>query len=371
MITSEFPPYSGGVGYYVYNLSKRLIKKKNIVTVITRKRNSHQKLQEFIEGICIQRVPFYPVYPFHASLLTHLINRNLKLLEKKFDIVHVHSPMPLPIATSLPIITTVHTPMRIDSRYHEIFDFKSLFEKVQSSLVYPPMESTLFASSKKVTSVSRMVAFELQEYGLDISKIIVVKNGVDSYTFMPCIKKDTSQEYILFTGVLRARKGLFDLIQCADYVCKIKPNTKFMICGRGPFRKKMEMQVKKMGLEKQVIFLGFVARNELIRIFQNATLQVIPSHYEGMPNTLLEGMSCGLPIVATDIGGNNEVIVSGVNGLLVPKKSPQIMAEAILKLLNNSDLRKRIGQEARTTIEKYYTWEKIADNILEVYKNLD
>lgn len=370
MITSEFPPYSGGVGYYVYNLSKRLVESNNNVTIITCKRNSNQMYQEFVEGICIRRVPFYPIYPFHSLLLKFSINRLFKLLENNFEIVHVHSPMPLLVKTSLPIITTVHTPMLIDSRYHEIFDFKSLFEKVQSSIIYPPMESDLFRSSTKITTVSQTVALELREYGLDTSKIIVVKNGVNSQTFLPCKKRDSAEEYILFTGVLRARKGLFDLIRSASYVCKIKPSTKFIICGKGPFRKKMENEVKKLGLEKQVIFLGYVSRNELIHIFQNATLQVIPSHYEGMPNTLLEGMSCGLPIVATDIGGNNEVIVSGINGFLVPPKSPQIMAEVILKLLNDSTLRKEIGEKARSTIEKYYTWDKIADNILEVYKKI-
>jgi glycosyltransferase involved in cell wall biosynthesis len=81
-------------------------------------------------------------------------------------------------------------------------------------------------------------------------------------------------------------------------------------------------------------------------------------------------MSCGLPVVATDIGGNNEVISSGVNGFLVPPKCPEDMANAILKLLGDPVLREKIGRAARMTIEKHYTWDKIADNILKCYENL-
>ena len=97
--------------------------------------------------------------------------------------------MPLPVRTSLPVITTVHTPMLIDSKYHEIVDFKSIFEKAQSASVYPPMESKLFRISRKVTAVSKTVASELKEYKLDPSNITVVKNGVNPQSFYPLFPK--------------------------------------------------------------------------------------------------------------------------------------------------------------------------------------
>ena len=370
MITCEFPPNAGGVGYYVSNLSRKLVERKNEVTVITRKRNSNENAQEFVEGICVRRVPYYPIYPFHASLLTLFISRLLKSLESEFDMVHIHSPWPLPVRTSLPIMTTVHTPMRVDARHHEIFDLKSLFEKMQSATVYPPMESELFTISRKITVVSQTVALELEEYGFNSPEIRVVKNGVDSRSFFPCKSKDDNEEYVLYAGVLRARKGLFDLVQSASDVCKIRPNTKFIICGAGPFRKRMERAVKKMGLTRQFVFLGYVSRDKLIHTFQNATVQVIPSHYEGLPTVLLEGMACGLPVVATDIGGNNEVINSGVNGFLVPPKSPNALAEAILRLLNDPWLRENLGIAARNTVLMNYTWDKVTDIMTECYESI-
>ena len=97
---------------------------------------------------------------------------------------------------------------------------------------------------------------------------------------------------------------------------------------------------------------------------------MVPSHYEGLPTVLLEAMSCGLPVVATNVGGNSDVISSGKNGFLVPPKSPQVLSKVILKLLDDSKLRKEIGAAARKTIERSYTWDKIADKIQKCYEDM-
>ncbi len=178
------------------------------------------------------------------------------------------------------------------------------------------------------------------------------------------------EKYVLYTGVLRARKGLFDFVKCAQIICNERKDVKFVICGRGPFLNKVQQYVHEMGLQKNVALLGYVPRATLLKTYQNATVHVIPSHYEGLPTVLLEAMSCGLPVVATDIGGNNEVISSEVNGLLVPPKCPTEMAQAVLRLLDNPELRERLGDVARKTIEDRYTWNKIADRILSCYENL-
>jgi glycosyltransferase involved in cell wall biosynthesis len=369
MITSEFPPTSGGVGYFVYHLSKKLVERRHRVTVITRGSASKTKIAT-VEGFKVFKVPFIPFYPFHVLLLGKSVNKLFQSMESEFDVVHLHTPMPLPIKTSLPTITTVHTPMKIDVRYHEISNFYSLAERVQSMVVYPLIESKLFTVSKMITSVSWSVAEELREYGLNPNHISVVGNGVDEKAFSPSPNRKPAETYVLYTGVLRGRKGLFDLIACAGQVCEVFSDVRFFVCGRGPFLRDLECKVRKMGLQRRIVFLGYVERDKLIQIYQNATIQVVPSYYEGLPTVLLEAMSCGLPVVATNIGGNNEVISSGLNGFLVPPRRPEEMADSILKLLADSTLRERIGRAARETIEKRYTWDKIADNIVKCYESL-
>jgi glycosyltransferase involved in cell wall biosynthesis len=371
MISMEFPPTPGGVGHYVHNLSKTLIARGHKITVITPLYSKCALRQELVDGIEIFRVPYLPVYPFHASLLGQFVNKTFKSLEHRFTIVHSHTPIPLPIKTSLPVLTTVHTPMKIDGRYHEIVDPHSLAVKIQALYIYPSLESKLFKASRNITAVSRTVANELGEYGLDQGEITVIGNGVDEKVFTPSHNKKRSLEpYVLYTGVLRARKGVFDFIKSAQYVSKEFPDVKFIICGRGRFLNKLKIFAQRMGPQTKILFLGFVPSAKLIELYQNATLQVVPSLYEGLPTVLLEAMSCGLPVVATDIGGNNEVINSGVNGLLVPPKNPEEMAKGIMRLLNDAALRENMGIAARKTIEDHYTWARTCDRIMKCYERV-
>jgi len=369
MITSEFPPRSGGVGYYVYHLSRKLVERRHQVTIITRGSAGKTKVAT-VDGFRVFKVRFVPFYPFHVLLLGTSVGKLFRSMESEFDLVHLHTPMPLPIRTSLPTITTVHTPMKIDVRYHEISNIYSLIERVQSSVVYPSIESKLFTTSKKITSVSRSVAEELREYRLNPDSITVIGNGVDEKAFAPTLNRKPAETYVLYTGVLRARKGLADLIACARQVCKVSADVKFLICGTGPFLHELERKVRKVGLQKRIVFLGYIARDKLVQVYQNAAVHVVPSHYEGLPTVLLEAMSCGLPVVATDIGGNNEVISSGVNGFLIPPKSPEEMARVILRLLDDAPLREKVGRAARKTIEERYTWDKIADKMLKCYEDI-
>lgn len=369
MITRELPPESGGIGYYVYNLSKKLVEKGHEVTVITRG-STKGVVRELTEEIEVLRASFFPVYPFHVWVHGAFVNTLFKSMESKFDLVHMHSPIVSPIKTTLPIITTVHTPMKIDAKYHEIVDFFSLAERVQSMIFYPPIESQLFQISDSITAVASSVAEELNVYGLNARKITVVGNGVNEKAFTPAYERASAEKYVLYTGILRARKGLVDLLDCAEYVCRVCPSVRFLVSGTGPFFGKLDKEVRRRKMREKFVLLGQVKRERLIQLYQNATVHVVPSHYEGLPTVLLEAMSCGLSVVATDVGGIKEVVSSGVNGFLVPPKSPKVMSEIITRLLYDSELRKRLGKAARKTIEERYTWDKIADNFLDCYENL-
>jgi glycosyltransferase involved in cell wall biosynthesis len=369
MVAREFPPESGGIGYYVYNLSRKLIERGNEVTVLTRG-SATKTTREIVDEIEVFKVPFFPIYPLHMWIHGVFVNSLLKSFESSSSLVHLHTPLSPPIRTSLPMITTVHTCMKFDSRYHEVLDPLSLAEKIQSMVVSPHIESKVFKISTSVTAVSLSVANELKQYGLDSDRITVVGNGVDEKLFSPVQDRNCVDEYVLYTGVLRGRKGLFDLLECARRVCQARPITKFLICGTGPFLFRLEERVRRMGLQRQIIFLGHVTREKLVEVYQNATLHVIPSHYEGLPTVLLEAMSCAIPVVATDVGGNSDVISSGVNGFLIPPKSPEKLAEAVLALLCDVNLRQRVGRAARKTIEELYTWDRITDKILKCYESI-
>jgi len=371
MITREFPPNSGGIGYYVYYLSKNLCERGYKISIITR--GSFKKTtKEELNGIDIYRASFIPLFPFHIFIHGVFVKRLLESMENELDLVHMHSPLTPPVKTTLPIITTVHSPSRRarNALYHETFDLVSFAERCQSMFIYPSIETKLFEISNKITTVSSSVGIELKEYGLNPKEISVIGNGVDENLFKPIRSKKSKEDYVLYVGSLKAGKGLLNLINCGYIISKIKPKTKFIICGSGPLLQILKKRVKRLNLQKQFLFLGLLGRDRLVRIYQKAAIQVIPSQHEGLPTVLLEGMSCGLPVIATNVGGNNEVINSGENGFLIPPNDPLAMANIIYKLLDDMDLRKRIGYSARRTIENKYTWDKITDNIIQCYNDI-
>ncbi len=105
-------------------------------------------------------------------------------------------------------------------------------------------------------------------------------------------------------------------------------------------------------------------------MYQNATLFVFPSYHEGLPGVVLEAMSCGLPIIATDVRGNRDLISTGENGILVPPRSPRKIAEAITTVIDDETLRKKLGKNARETIEDGYTWDEVSNKFLKCYESL-
>lgn len=367
VMSNPFPPEEG-IGNYVYNLSRKFIEKEHQITIITR--GSLNKNQtEVIDGIKILKPRFIPFYPFHVHIHGLYVNKLFNSISREFDILHIHTPLSPFIKTSLPVITTVHTPMLTDTRYIESGGLKSLTVKFMGKYISYPLELKLLKRAEIITSVSTSVAQELKEYGVDPHEVKVIGNGVDEKVFIP-VQNKNKERFILFTGRLGHRKGLFDLIECGKYIQKDYPDVSFIIVGKGPLSGKMQQRVKELNLQSTFKFLGYVSKEKLIQLYHDATLYVMPSHYEGLPTVLLEAMSCGLPVVATAVSGNLDVVSSGKNGILIPPKSPRKMADAISRLLGDDEMRKGLGNNARKTIEEHYTWDAISNKILKCYDSL-
>ncbi len=369
IISTPFPP-TEGIGYYTYNLSRKLIEKGHEVTVITR--GTWSKTQKHsVDDINVIHVPFIPIYPFYLKIHGLFLNKILKSLETQIDIVHIHTPLTPIIKTSLPIITTIHTPMLTDFRQVEVKSIFSLFSKISAKVISYPLEKKLIQSSNVITTVTKSVAQELREFYSSSKSFNIVENGVDEKFFYP--KKEKSEKrlkYAIFVGHISREKGLFDLVECGKYILKEKPEFYFIIAGKGRDLKNLINKIKKAQLQDKFIFLGQVEKNNLVKLYQNATLFVFPSYHEGLPSVVLEAMSCGLPIIATDVRGNRDLISNGENGILVPPKEPEKLAIAISMLLRDEKLMKDLGKNARDTIIKRYTWDIVTDKMLKCYESL-
>lgn len=367
MLADQFPPVLGGVSSYVYNLSRSLIERGHSVTVVTRgtwRKSQHEE----IDGISVYRVQFIPSYPSPFWLHGIFVNKLFRRLEPRFDLLHVHGAVVPLIQTQLPTIFTSHGTVKkdIDNMPAESFHFR-VVKMLSRQLIKG--ERNLVQHADVITAVSRSCAEDLAEYHGVNKEVTVVGNGVDSNFFAPASEKEIVEPYILYTGRLETRKGLVTLIASAEHVCQHHRNLRFILVGRGTIEKMLKGMVSRLELNQSFYFAGHVTdRIGLRRYYQNATIYVLPSYYEGLPTSLLEAMSCGIPSIATDVEGSSEVITDGETGLLVPPRDARLLAEAILKLLDDEDLQSRIGANARKHVLDNYDWPLVVDRIEAIYK---
>ncbi|MGE5223693.1 MAG: glycosyltransferase family 4 protein [Omnitrophica WOR_2 bacterium] len=370
MLTSAPLPPCEGIGHYVWNLSRYLIENRHQVQIITRGRAGRTS-REVVEGITIWRPPFAPVYPFHVHLHGVFADKLIRRLEADLDLLHMHSPLVPNLDTGLPKLVTIHTPMKADAKAISVSNPLGLLVKLQAPVSYR-LEKEMLNRANRLVAVACSVAEELQEYGVNPADVAVLGNAVDTRFFYPGKNGNTPESpYFLTAGRLGPRKGLEDLISCAEIVIERHPEVRFLIAGAGPLEKELRSQIVRKELAEQVILLGHISnRQQLLNLYRGATAYVHAAHYEGLPTVLLEAMACGRPVIATAISGALDVVREGQNGLLVPPRSPQKMAHAILRLLDNPQLGESIGRAAVQTVRSHYSWELVGRRYISEYEKL-
>lgn len=231
----------------------------------------------------------------------------------------------------------------------------------------------------KMVTVSDAVKKDILRYDrVSPSKIMVLYNGVDTERFKPGMNfSDARKQFAIskddvvigFVGRLVNSKGLNYLIE-AVALLKNNYNVKLLIVGDGSLMEELTKMAKNKGLEESVIFTGL--RRDITDILSSIDIFVLPSIKEGFPNSLLEAMAMGKPVVATAVGGIPEVIGHGTNGLLVKPADVEGLQTAIKLLIDDRLMAKNIGLAARDFIEKNYSitatvrkWETLYRQVLE------
>jgi len=361
LITSASLPPEEGIGHHVWSLAQQLKCRGHRVGIITRGGLAPTTLEKE-HGIAIWRAPFVACYPFHVHMHGVFVNRLLQRIEGQFDLINVHTPLPPVVNTSLPVVTTVHSPMRADTAATPVSDLRTLALHVQTP-VAQRIEAALLHRSHKIAAVASWVAEALRPYGVDPAEVTVTGNGVEA-RFLVAPTVQGKEPTVLYVGRLASGKGLPELVSAARIVIDRHqdPALRFVLVGRGPLLSRLCHLVSEAGLQGRFDFRGDIPverRDELVRLYQRSSIFVLPSHHEGMSTALLEAMACGLPVVSTAVGGAPEVVVDGENGLLVRPRDPKALAEALLTLLADDRLCQRLGRNAEATIERHHTWDAV------------
>ncbi|MGC9335238.1 MAG: glycosyltransferase family 4 protein, partial [Anaerolineae bacterium] len=371
MVTSVPLPPREGIGWHVWNLSQFLKGSGHLVQIVTRGQRDRPACEE-IGGIPVWRPRFVPLYPFHVHLHGVFAQHLLDSLQPELELLHLHTPLPPPLRVNAPCLLTVHSPMMAERRAIHITGLRELLIRLQIP-VSIGIERRLLAAADGLAAVAHSVAGELGAYGIDRSRIRVVGNAVDTSLFCPAEGNGNSRPRgltILAAGRLDVGKGLGDLIESMKVVVGRLPSVRLWIAGSGPMENHLTRRVERLGLGQTVRFLGHLERAEMIERYQAATLFVHAAHHEGLPTVLLEAMACGKASVSTAVSGALDVVKDGVNGLLVPPRTPAALAGAISHLLADADLRARLGAAARHTVEESFSWSIVGQQYVRYYRDL-
>jgi glycosyltransferase involved in cell wall biosynthesis len=223
-------------------------------------------------------------------------------------------------------------------------------------------------------AVSRDVATRLgQNFHIPPGKIEVVHNGVPLASFNRVARNalratltrgSPEQPIVLTTARLAAQKGHSYLLKAAALV----PHAMFVLVGDGPDRARLEAQARELSLDKRVLFLGY--RNDVADLLACCDLFVLPSLFEGLPLSILEATAAGKPVVASAVGGNDEVIVHGETGLLVPPADAEALAANIRMVLANPHLARRLAAAGKARVYDQFSAETMVERVTEIYQQI-
>jgi glycosyltransferase involved in cell wall biosynthesis len=267
--------------------------------------------------------------------------------DRRIDLIHVHLPysamgarLAFPRRIGPRIVYTEHGPWEYYRRSTYVGNMLTFFrndhvfavsEDVSRSIRYPTGLSFL-----------RMPPVETLHHGVDFQHL-------DSDESQPDVRSELGLSAdALVVGIVanfRRQKRHDLLLHAVERVSRLRPGARFVLVGQGPLEDDARRLVKKLGIAEVVLFTGL--RHDVPRLMRAFDIFALSSEWEGLPIALLEAMYCGTPAVVTDVGGIREAIENGKEGIVVPPNNPELLAQGLLTLIDDEELRNRMGERAR------------------------
>ncbi|CCZ17812.1 glycosyl transferase group 1 [Clostridium sp. CAG:780] len=375
MLTWEYPPrIVGGIARVVHDLSKRLIKDGHEVTVVTYRDNASVPEYENDKGVNVYRVDNYMIHPNNfidwiMQLNFNLIAKATEIINKEggFDVIHAHDWLVTYAAKSLknaydiPIVATIHaTEAGRNSGIHD--DTQRYINDTEWLLTYEATE---------VIVNSNFMKNDLQRlFGLPYDKINVIPNGINLNNFTG-IERDydfrrqyamDNEKIILYVGRLVYEKGIQHLIAAMPKILSNYHDAKLVIAGKGGMIDDLKAETSSLGLDNKVYFTGYMDSKKVQKMYKCADVAVFPSTYEPFGIVALEAMLAGVPTVVSDVGGLDEIVTHGVDGMKSYAGNPNSIADSVTALLYDHQLATNISKKARQKVKEQFNWEKIAQD---------
>ena len=273
-------------------------------------------------------------------------------------------------ALGLPVVATIHHPLTIDRRASFRRDTK-LSEAV-GTVEFHPVGMQRFVSRRldAVITSSQASAREIRrDFGIADERLHMLGNGLDTELFRPDAQVPRVPGEILCVGrTSDPNKGVAFLVRA---LAKLPPDVRLVLVDEDhPLHDARKLAAKLGVAPERLRITGRVETDQLVRLYQRASLVVVPSLYEGFGLPAAEAMACGAPVVASRAGALPEVMETGGGGLLVAPGDPDALAKGIATLLEQPEARARLGAEARARIVAAYSWPRIAERTAALYRRV-
>lgn len=391
ILTNEYPPHTyGGAGVHVEYLTRELAKLdggKHTVKVLCFGDQQVQSGNLQVKGIQPEfKLPAQD--PRHAKFLETIL-RDVVMAGtlNGVDIVHCHTWYShfagclVKQLLQIPLVLTTHS-----------LEPQRPWKVEQLGTAYNAstwIERTTYQNADGVIAVSNSMRQDVHDlYGVPFEKIRVIHNGIDLDQYKPTPNPkvlanygiNPDKPYILFVGRITRQKGIIHLVNAIKY---LRPGIQIVLCAGAPDTKEIgnemsdAVQRAKTETKNDVIWIEkIVPKDEIVSIYTHAALFVCPSVYEPFGIINLEAMACGIPVVASAVGGIPEVVVPGKTGMLVPiepddpDEFARDLAEAINGLLDSPAKLREMAANARQRVEQHFSWTSIAHQTLAFYEEL-
>lgn len=378
IFAAYFHPHVGGYEKNIHELSRRLVQKGYEIDIVTCN-TEHTAAYEKLNGIHIYRLPCWnaldSTYPILKPCSTSFrILR--KLLRKNYDVINTQTRFFITSFLGLVFAKIKKTPLVHTERgtRHSIAPNKVV---ALLSRAYDHTIGTLIVKSARTNiGVSEAACEFLRHLGATNTQLIY--NGIDTNIFRKRENNNCRQELgisddaplITFVGRLIYAKGVQDLLSAFTRVKEAAADAKLLIIGAGPYRANLENLVYQNGCGSDILFVGQKNQDEIIDILSATDIFVNPSYSEGLPTSVMEAASIGLPIVATDVGGTREIIAAGQSGILVKTGNAGQLGKSLHELLASAELRRELGRNARMLVKEKFDWDKITQDWIEVVERM-
>ncbi|HVA44446.1 MAG TPA: glycosyltransferase family 4 protein [Acidimicrobiales bacterium] len=395
-------PHSGGQGVYTRYLTAELASMGHTVEVF-----GGQPYPVLEDGVGFTPVPSLDLYrqpdPFRVPHLREFKDRIdvlefaymcsaafpepltyslrlRKLLSGRrgdFDVIHDNQCFGTGllglIAEGWPLVATLHHPITVD-RDLELSHAPSAFRRMTLRRWYSflHMQMKVARQVESIVTVSESSKRDVvDQMGVDADRMTVVPVGVDHLRFRPLPDVAKVPGRLMTTASADVPlKGLVPLLEALAKV-RTERHVELVIVGKPRPQTRVGETVARLGLGDSVRFVSGVSDDEIVRLYNQAEVAVVPSLYEGFSLPAIEAMACGTPLVATTGGALPEVVgTSGETGLLVPAGDPEALAAALGAALDNSEFRARLGEAGRRRVLERFTWRACAEGTVEAYHDL-